>query len=62
MKGRLALKKGSVIKYLPSDTPKEEITKLRQEFNYQNHNLILIISGKDNLLDNLCEFIKARKL
>jgi hypothetical protein len=55
------LKTGAVIKYLPQGTTKEEIDKLRKEFNYPDHKLILIISGKENILENLCDFIKSRK-
>lgn len=55
-------KTGAIIKYLPAGTQKEEIAKLRKEFNYPDHNLIIIISGKENILDNLSDFIKSRKL
>ena len=56
------MKTGAVIKYLPAGTPKEEIDKLRKEFNYEDHKLILIISGQENILENLSDFIKARKV
>jgi hypothetical protein len=56
------LKTGAIIKYLPTGTSQEEINKLRKEFNYPDHKLILIVSGKENILDNLSDFIKSRKL
>ena len=55
------MKTGAVIKYLPSGTSKEEIDKIRKEFSYPDHKLILIISGKEKILENLCNFIKYRK-
>lgn len=55
------MKKGTVIKYLPARTTKEEIDKLRKDFNYDEHRLVLIISGQENILENLRDFIKYRK-
>lgn len=55
-------KTGAIIKYLPANTSQEEIDKLRKEFNYPDHKLILIVSGQENILDNLSDFIKSRKL
>ena len=61
MEGWLLLKTGAVIKYLPAGTSKEEIDKLRKDFNYDEHRLVLIISGQENILENLRDFIKYRK-
>ena len=55
------MKTGAVIKYLPAGTSKEEIDKLRKDFNYDEHRLVLIISGQENILENLRDFIKYRK-
>jgi hypothetical protein len=56
------LKTGTIIQYLPKGTTQEEICKLRKEFNYPDHKLVLVISGKENILENLSDFIKSRKL
>ena len=55
------MKTGAVIKYLQAETSKEEINKLRKDFNYNEHRLVLIISGQENILENLRDFIKYRK-
>ena len=47
------MQKDIIIKYLPNTTTKEEIKKIRREYTNKNQTLILIISGKENLLDNL---------
>lgn len=56
------MKTGAIIKYLPEGTTKEEIDKIRKDFAYKDHKLILIISGREKILDNLCDFIKSRKI
>lgn len=62
MEGWLLLKTGAVIKYLQAGTSKEKIDKLRKDFNYDEHRLVLIISGQENILENLRDFIKYRKV
>jgi hypothetical protein len=47
------MQKDVVIKYLPNTTTEEEINKIRSEYANNNQTLILIISGKESLLDNL---------
>ena len=47
------MQKDIIIKYLPNTTTQEEIKKIRNEFDNKEQTLILIISGKDNILDCL---------
>lgn len=47
------MQKDIVIKYLPNTTTEEEIKKIRLEFNNKEQTLILMISGKDKLLNCL---------
>ena len=54
------MKTGAIIKYIPKNTTEEEIKKIRKEFNAPEHRLILMISGEEDIKENLCEFIKAR--
>ena len=49
--------KDIVIKYLPNTTTQEEIKKIRLEFSNKEQTLILIISGKDKLLNCLESFV-----
>ena len=56
------MKTGAIIKYLPKGTTKEEIDNIRKNFTDDNRKLILIISGHENVLDNLCDFIKSRNM
>lgn len=56
------MKTGAIIKYLPKETTEEEIKKIRKEFAYTDHRLILMISGKANILEDLCDFIKSREI
>lgn len=56
------MKTGAIIKYLPKETTKDEIKRIRQEFSSEDHKLILMISGQENIEENLCEFIKSRKI
>lgn len=51
------MQKQTIIKYLPNTTSQEEIKKIRKDFNEKNITLILIISGKESLLDNLQSFV-----
>ena len=51
-----------VIKYLPKTTSEEEIKKIREEFKGSADKLILMVSGDENIKDNLCQFIKSRKM
>lgn len=45
------MQKDVIIKYLPNTTTREEIAKIRSEHDDQNTTLILMISGKDKLLN-----------
>jgi Glu-tRNA(Gln) amidotransferase subunit E-like FAD-binding protein len=45
--------KDVLIKYLPYGTTQEELKEIRNEFKDENTTLILIVSGKDKLLNNL---------
>lgn len=56
------MKTGTIIKYLPAGTTEEEIQKIRKDFISTDCKLILMISGKENITESLCEFIKARKM
>lgn len=56
------MKTGAIIKYLPKNTTDDDIKKLRQEFTSTDCKLILMISGEDNILENICEIIKSRKI
>lgn len=47
------MQKDIVIKYLPNTTTEEEIKKIRLEFDNKEQTLILMISGKDKLLNCL---------
>lgn len=47
------MRKDAIIKYLPHNTTQEELKKIRDEFNDKNVALILIISGKEKLLNCL---------
>lgn len=45
--------KDVLIKYLPYGTTQEELKQIRHEFKGEDVTLILIVSGQENLLDNL---------
>lgn len=49
--------KKTIIKYLPNTTTKEELKLIRQQYNNKDIQLILVISGSENLMDNLQAFI-----
>lgn len=51
-----------IIKYLPKETSETEIKKIREEFKQSGDKLILMVSGNKDIRENLCEFIKARKI
>ena len=51
------MSKDVVIKYLPNTTTQEEIKKIRLEFDNKEQTLILIISGKEKLLNCLQSLI-----
>ena len=51
------MSKDIVIRYLPNTTTQEEIKRIRSEFNNKEQTLIIIISGKDKLLNNLQSLI-----
>lgn len=53
------MQKDVVIKYLPSTTTQEEIKRIRLEFNNKDTTLILMISGKENLMDCLQSLINT---
>ena len=52
-----------IIRYLPNTTTQDEIKAIRDEFNEEfkgeNISLILMISGKDNLLNCLQSLINV---
>jgi hypothetical protein len=57
------MSKDVVIKYLPNTTTKDEIKAIREEFN-KTHNtkettLILIVSGKNKILNCLQDLINV---
>lgn len=52
----------TVIKYLPKETSQDEIKKFRKESKEAGEHLILVISGKEDIRENLCEFIKSRQI
>ena len=51
------MSKDVVIKYLPNTTTQEEIKRIRSEFNNKEKTLIIIISGKDKILNCLQSLI-----
>ena len=51
-----------IIKYLPKGTSKEEIKTIRKMCKTSGDKLILMISGYQDIKENLCEFIKSRKI
>lgn len=51
-----------IIKYLPKGTSKEEIKTIRKMCKASGDKLILMISGDQDIKENLCEFIKSRKI
>ncbi len=57
------MKKDVIIRYLPNTTTQEEIKMIRDEFNKEFKNedvsLILMISGKDKLLNCLQSLINV---
>lgn len=57
------MKKDVIIRYLPNTTTQEEIKEIRKEFNEQfkgdNVSLILMISGKNKLLNCLQSLINV---
>lgn len=53
------MQKDIIIKYLPNTTTQEEIKKIRLEFNNKEQTLILMISGKDKLLNCLQSLINV---
>ena len=53
------MSKDVIIKYLPNTTTQEEIKQIRSEFNDKNITLILMISGKDKLLNCLQSLINV---
>ena len=57
------MKKDVIIRYLPNTTTQEEIRMIRDEFNKEFKNedvsLILMISGKDKLLNCLQSLINV---
>lgn len=57
------MKKDVIIRYLPNTTTQEEVKAIRdefkKEFNTDETTLILMISGKDNLLNCLQSLINV---
>jgi hypothetical protein len=53
------MQKDVVIKYLPNTTTQEELKQIRLEFNNKDTTLILVVSGKESLLNNLQSFINT---
>jgi len=53
------MQKDIIIKYLPNTTTQEEIKKIRLEFNSKEQTLILMISGKNKLLNCLQSLINV---
>ena len=56
------MSRDSVIHYVPKTTTTSEIRAIREHYKDSDMKVIIIISGNDNLMDNLKEFIKARKI
>ena len=53
------MKENVIIEYLPNNTTQEEIKKIRKEFKEKDVTLILMISGKDKLLNCLQSLINV---
>ena len=53
------MQKDIIIKYLPNTTTAEDIKRIRLEFANKNQTLILMISGKEKLLNCLQSLINV---
>jgi hypothetical protein len=51
--------KDIVIRYVPKDTTREELKRMRAEFSEPNTTLIIMVSGKEKLMDNLQNLINV---
>ena len=53
------MQKDVIIKYLPNTTTQEEINRIRAEFNEEDTTLIIMISGKERLINCLQSLINS---
>lgn len=57
------MKKGSITISVPSTTTQEEIKEIREQFKqseqYENYKLNILISGNEDLKENLKNFLKT---
>jgi hypothetical protein len=52
----------TVIHYVPKTVTTNEIKTIRDQYKNSDTKVIIMVSGNENLMDNLKEFIKARKI
>lgn len=50
-----------IIHYLPPKTTKEEIKTIREQYKSIGEKVILVVSGQEDLKENLADFIVTRK-
>ena len=50
-----------IILYVSKDTTQEEIKAIREQYKSTGRKVIVIISGQEDIRDNLKDFIKARE-
>ena len=54
--------KGVVVHYVSKNTTQNEIKAIRKQYNDSNKRVIVVVSGGDDIMDNLKYFIKARAI
>ena len=50
-----------IIHYLPPKTTKEEIKTIREQYKSIGEKVILVVSGQEDLKENLANFIATRQ-
>lgn len=54
------MNRNGIIHYVPKTATTSEIRAIREHYKDSDMNVIVVVSGNENLMDNLKEFIKAR--
>lgn len=50
-----------IIQYVSNKTTQEEIAAIREYYKSSGRKVIIIVSGQEDMIDNLKDFIKARE-
>jgi hypothetical protein len=50
-----------IIQYVSNKTTQEEIAAIREYYKSSGRKVIIIVSGHEDMMDNLKDFIKARE-